>query len=293
MKKAIHDILAHTSSVTPVLFPKLVRCIAALLMGFMVFTMSPFSNAQQTATVHAPVCVEFDHSHANFTAILKKVVEGKKVNYRVLKKDADFLSRYLHDLSAVCKSDFSRFSSSQKLAFFINAYNAYTLKLIVTHYPIKSIQQISSGAGDAWHQPIVALNNLFGQNITLDYLENKVIRPRFKEPRIHFALNCASRGCPPLRAAAYTPKGLYQQLNDVTRAFMANRSENQYEAQKNVLRLSKLFKWYATDFGGEDQLAAFFIQYGPSEQAKVVQNAIESGTPPHLEFNAYDWDLNQ
>jgi hypothetical protein len=265
----------------------------ALMTGLGVLIMSPLNMAQSSAAPSASSCVEFDHSHANFTAILKKVVNGKKVNYRVLKKDVALLDAYLNELSAVCKSDFSRFSSQRKLAFFINAYNAYTLKLVVTHYPLKSIRQISTGTGDAWHQPIVALKNLFGRNITLDYLENKVIRPRFKEPRIHFALNCASRGCPPLRASAYTPKGLYPQLNNVTRAFLADGDANQYDARQNVLRLSKLFKWYATDFGGEDQLAAFFVPYGPPDAANAVQNTLESGTPPRLEYTAYDWDLNQ
>ena len=213
----------------------------------------------------------FDHGHANYDVLLKKHVSKGLVDYVGLKKDSTTLDSYLQSMAAVTKSEFKAWSREERLAFLINLYNAVTLKTILDHQPLKSTKDINGGSGP-WKDPLVPL---LGKTISLDALENEVIRPDFKAPRIHFALVCAAMGCPPLRKGAFTAAGLDAQLTEQTKAFLSQTTKNRRDG--STLYLSSIFDWYGGDFPG-----------GP---AKWVAPWLGEGSS--VKFTEYDWSLNQ
>jgi hypothetical protein len=167
------------------------------------------------------------------------------------------------------------------LAFWINLYNAATLDLVLDAYPIASIRDLDEGA--PWKREILAVQ---GRTLTLDAVENDVIRPAFREPRIHFALNCAARGCPPLRAEAYVPARLDAQLEEQARAFLADPARNRLEPDGG-LALSPIFEWYAPDFeAAAGSVAAWVRPYLPAPAPRA------RGEPPVVRYAEYDWSLN-
>ena len=155
---------------------------------------------------------EFGHTHAAYDALLKQFVADGRVDYQGLESDSSALDHYLDSIAAISEATFNAWTKPAQLAFLINLYNAATLKLIVDHYPIKSIKNIGSFFKGPWDQPVV---RLFGQTITLDNLEHDIIRKDYSEPRIHLALVCAAKGCPPLISEAYVAGRLDDQLDDL------------------------------------------------------------------------------
>lgn len=222
----------------------------------------------------------FDHSHKIFTEILQKNVEIKDkqslVNYKELKKSPSKLKEYLKSLTAVTKKTYESFTADQKLSFLINAYNAFTLKLIIDNYPLDSIKDIGSIFSGPWDKKFFTL---LEDNRTLNNIEHGMIRKKFSEPRIHFAVNCASIGCPSLATSAFTADNLEAQLEAAANNFMSNSSKNY--AKGNTLYLSKIFDWYGDDFknvGG-------FLEY-TKKRLKV------DGKVKHT-FLDYSWKLNE
>jgi hypothetical protein len=234
-------------------------------------------------------CKPFDQDHPGWTQFLKKWVKGNSLNYGGAKKSgAVLLKSYLADLEAVCKNDLKKWNKNQRLAFWINVYNAYTVKLILDNYPLKSIRKIGLLPGAAWREKAVSLKRLEGKNISLSYVENDIIRKRFKEPRIHFALVCASKGCPPIRSRAYTATKLNRQLEAQTKAFLNVKTHNRYHGSNGTLYLSRIFDWYKKDFGkDQDKLLAFIGKYIPE-----LRSDLEKGRNVGVEYLAYDWALN-
>lgn len=194
-----------------------------------------------------------------------------KVDYTGFKKDEAKLNRYLQKLADTpVQDDWSR---NEKLAYWINAYNAFTVKLIVKNYPVSSIRDLHNG--NPWKVEWIELG---GKTHTLDNIEHDIIRPKFNDPRIHFAVNCAAHSCPPLHNRAYTAGRLDQQLDQQTRQFINNPKYNQLSPDRIVL--SKIFEWYAQDF---DNLIDFLNQYAEveiTEDAKVA-------------YMEYSWKLNE
>ena len=141
--------------------------------------------------------------------------------------------------------EFNRWTQPQQLAFLINLYDAATLKLIVEHYPVKSIKDIGNFFKGPWKQEVVPL---LGKTVTLDYLEHGVLRKKYAEPRIHFAIVCAAKGCPPLRAEAFVADRLNEQLDDQGRVFLGPKEKNRWDTHARVLYLSPIFKWFSEDF---------------------------------------------
>ena len=209
-------------------------------------------------------------SHNTFDALLKKHVDTDGgVDYAGMKRDHAQLRTYLQTLqSAPPQKSWSR---AESLSYWINAYNAATLDLILDNYPLESIQDLDGGK--PWDVKRVKLGE---QTYSLNQIENDIIRPRYREPRIHFAVNCAAKGCPPLRNEAYTAAKLERQLEEQTRRFI-NNSQHQKLAG-NTLTVSKIFDWYGSDF---ENLQAFIGKYRdlPSD----VQ----------IQFGDYDWSLNE
>jgi hypothetical protein len=253
---------------------------------------------------------QFDHSHAAWTALLEKhvvLIDGGKasqVRYAELAKDRARLKAYLAGLSKVTAAEFRGWSKPQQMAFLINAYNAFTIEKILTRYPdIRSIWDFGSIIfGNPFKDRFFAL---LGKEGSLDRIEHETLRVKgvYDEPRIHFALNCASIGCPMLREEAYVAERLDAQLEEQARRFLADRSRNRFNVERRALEVSKVFDWYREDwerayrgFTGDvppiQSREAYFARY-----AKLLadspgdQKLIEDGKAP-IGFLDYDWSLN-
>jgi hypothetical protein len=228
----------------------------------------------------------FDHTHAPLDALLKANVANGMVNYKALKATPAPLAEYLKQSGAVTEANYKGFTRPQQLAFLINLYNAATLKLIVDHYPVKSIKDCGTLFKGPWKQVVVPL---WGQTVSLDHLEHEVIRPTFKEPRAHFALVCAAKGCPPLRAEAYTPEKLEAQLDDQGRVFLGTAAKNHVDTAKMKLFVSPIFDWYGGDFVEKaGSVEKFVLPFWP-EKDKAATSKGGFG----IEFTDYDWTLNE
>lgn len=225
----------------------------------------------------------FDHGHKEFTKLLtnntKKVGNQVFVNYAQIKKHPEQLLAYLEQLQAVSEEKFKKFSKKEQLAFWINAYNAYTIQIVIKNYPIKSIKNIGSFFSSVWSQDFISL---MGKKISLDDIEHETIRKQFKEPRIHFAVNCASMGCPSLLQEAFVSFRLDDQLDEAAANFLNNKAKNYYNKKEKTLYLSKIFKWYGADFNAK---------YGGYMNYLVKQKLAPKSAA--IEWLNYDWDLNE
>jgi hypothetical protein len=219
---------------------------------------------------------DFDHNHAAYDAVLKAYVDDGRVNYKALKADPNALDLYLDTLAGVSDAVFKAWTEEQQVAFLTNLYNAATLKLIIDHYPVKSIRDIGWFLKGPWDQPVV---RLFGKTITLNHLEHDILRKNYKEPRLHMALVCAARGCPPLRSEAYTPERLNAQLDDQSRIYLAGPSGLRIDRAQGEAHLSAIFKWYGGDF--------------PSIAVFTAKHSGQSIDGLKIRYLDYDWSLNE
>lgn len=244
----------------------------------------------------------FDHRHQAWTALLKRHVawlpggHESRVSYAGMKRDPAPLKSYLEALSAVSESEFNAWPKPRRLAFLINAYNAYTVDLILSRYPdLKSIRDLGSILSSPWKKRFFTL---LGQQRSLDDIEHGMIRVKgaYDDPRIHMAVNCASIGCPALRDEAYVEEQLDQQLEDQVQRFVSDRTRNRFNAQAGALEVSKIFDWYGDDFSrgyrGWGSVKSFFAQYAnllsddPAAQLRVREVRVP------VKFLDYDWALN-
>jgi hypothetical protein len=215
-----------------------------------------------------------------YAALLKNNVKNGVVDYQGFKREEARLDAYLEVLEKV---NTERLSKEEKFAFYVNAYNAWTIKLILSGYPgIESIKDLGSLFKSPWKKKICRID---GKVITLDDIEHNILRPRFKDPRVHFAVNCASKGCPPLLAEPFTGSHLEQQLNQVTRAFI--NDPGRYRLEGNTFFVSKIFKWFSEDFN--DDVVGFFMQYAEGDLKKKLAAGRERIKVKYLD---YDWSLN-
>ncbi len=211
-------------------------------------------------------------SHNDWDKLLRKYVSANgNVNYAGFKKDKTALKSYLKLLSDnPPKSSDSR---NKKLAYWINAYNAFTIDLIVENYPIKSILKLDGGK--TWYVKRITIG---GKKYSLSGIEKNILIGRFKEARIHFAINCAAKSCPPIMNRAWTAQNLNNNLDQATRNFINNQKFNQIK--KKSAKLSPIFDWYQADFGNVIQ---FINQY----------SATKMSTKAKLQYIDYNWDLNK
>lgn len=231
----------------------------------------------------------FDHSHAAWTSVLNRYVKDGFVDYAGLKKDgwAD-LGAYLRSLESVCRGHYDTWTREQKLAYWINAYNAYTVALIIEHYPLKSIRKIGLLPGAAFREEFIPLKGVRGKTLSLNDIENEILRKDFTEPRIHFAIVCASKGCPTLRSEAYQAADLDRQLDAAARAFVRDPAKNRFDTATRTLRLSSIFKWFREDFErAAKTLPEFVARYADEPTAAAIQ-----AESVRVEFLDYDWSLN-
>jgi hypothetical protein len=228
---------------------------------------------------------DFDQSHTLLDRTLKIHVQDRLVAYAALKANSTNLDEYLNQCAAVSKTDYGKWPEPQRLAFCINLYNASTLRLILDHYPVKSVKKIGGWFSGPWEEPAV---RLFGQTTTLDHLEHKMMRVEFNEPRLHFAIVCAARGCPPLRNEAYTAEKLEVQLADQGRSFLVDPTKNRVELKTGVVYLSPIFKWFEEDFARDaGTVLKFIAPYFPAD----VKRELNQGNL-RIKYTDYDWSLN-
>ncbi|HZF80092.1 MAG TPA: DUF547 domain-containing protein [Rubrivivax sp.] len=244
----------------------------------------------------------FDHSHTAWTALLKRHVvllrggQASQLRYAGMQADRADLKAYLESLSALPPEAFDGFTKAQQQAFLINAYNAFTVELILTRYPaLKSIKDLGGTFSSPWKGKWI---QLLGGRLSLDDIEHAMLRRRgvYDDPRVHFAVNCASVGCPMLREEAFVAERLDAQLEQQGQRFMADRTRNRWNGQRQRLELSKIFDWYGEDFrlghGGIASLAAFAARHAdlladaPADRDRIRSAAVE------IVFLDYDWALN-
>jgi hypothetical protein len=240
----------------------------------------------------------FDHDYKAWDALVKKHVrwlpdnKQSRVDYAGFARDRAALKQVLDALSAVPKAEFDAWSKAQRMAFLINAYNAFTVEVILTKWPdLKSIKELGLFNRGPWKNEFFTL---LGAKRHLDWIENEELRPKYAEPRVHAAVNCASIGCPALRSEPFTASKLESQLEDGMIRFMADRTRNRVAGGK--LEVSSIFKWFREDFerghAGFSRVEDVFARYAaqlsdkPDEQAKLRERALPV---THLD---YDWSLN-
>ncbi len=213
-----------------------------------------------------------DFDHSKWDAFLKQHVDQTgNVDYISIKEDESKLKEYLNQF--INTPPLKSWIKEEKLAYWINAYNAFTVKLIVDNYPLKSIKDIKA----PWDKKFIPIN---GELISLNYIEHEILR-KLNEPRIHFAINCASVSCPQLLNEAFTPKEINSQLNKVTSRFINNPAKNVISG--NRLQLSKIFQWFKEDFGQKDNSIIEFIN-----QYSLVKAKPDS----KINYLKYNWNLN-
>jgi hypothetical protein len=240
----------------------------------------------------------FDHTYAAWEALLKKHVKWlpdnkqSRANYKGFAADRADLKKVLESLSVVSMAQFTAFSKDQQQAFLINAYNAFTVEVILTKYPdIKSIKELGSFNRGPWKNEFFTL---LGDKRHLDWIEHEQLRPKYAEPRVHVAVNCASIGCPALFPEAFTAAKMDAMLEDGMRRFLGDRTRNKYEGGK--LQVSNIFKWFKEDFEkghkGFAKLEDVFAKYADllsADEAARSQIKAKSVSISHLD---YDWSLN-
>lgn len=244
----------------------------------------------------------FDHSHAAWSALLKRHVlvlrggQASQLRYAGMAAERAAPKAYLSALAAVDAQAFAAFSRPQQMAFLINAYNAGTVELVLTQYPrLVSIKDLGGFLSSPWKKAFVPL---LGRTRTLDDIEHDMLRApgRYDDPRIHFAVNCASVGCPALREEAFVADRLDAQLDEQTARFLADRSRNRWNTAEQRLEVSKIFDWYGEDFRaghrGIASLAAFLARHAdaladaPADRERIRAQRVS------ITYLDYDWALN-
>jgi len=234
----------------------------------------------------------FDHDYKIWNKILIDNVKensfSSSVNYSSIKSSPKQFNQFINTLESLNKSEFDSFSKKQKLAFLINAYNAFTVKLIVDNYPVKSIKDLGSFFSSPWKKRFF---RLFGKKTYLDKIEHKMIRKWFNEPRIHFAVVCASIGCPALKARAYTAELLESQLQVSANKFLKDLTRNRYNNKNKKLELSAIFKWYGDDFKSKYGSFQKFIANKITDDKLLIQKI--KNNELSISYLDYNWNLNE
>jgi hypothetical protein len=220
----------------------------------------------------ALVSSAFDQQHAAWTSLLRRYLHAGEVDYGRLKQNEGELDWYLRQLASVKPEEFEAFSREDRLAFRINAYNAYTVRMILDHYPVSSIRKIGLLPGSAFRSSFIPL---LGATVSLSDVEDSL--RAMGDPRIHFAIVCASRSCPELRGEAYRGADLDPQLEDAARRFLEDGRKNRH--QGSTLQVSSIFKWYRDDF----------VRAGGSLERYLARYGLRGA---QIEFLDYDWSLN-
>ena len=247
----------------------MIRKILPLLLIMLFFGLSERAYSSDT---------DFDHQYKNYGLILNDHVSDGRVDYGKLKTNKEVLELVLVEFAGVTKAEFDSWDKDKQLAYLINLYNAATLDLVTENYPVKSIKDI----GSPWDKNVVLLH---GNKISLNHLEHEIIRKDYKEPRIHFALVCAAKGCPVLISDAYTGSKLESQLNAVTKNFLSDSDKNRIDDASQVIVVSSIFDWFAGDFEAQSGSVTAFLAPYYSKKPEDLKSY-------QIKYTDYDWTLN-
>ncbi len=227
----------------------------------------------------------FDHSR--WADVLKEHVEDGWVDYAAIKKDTSQLSAYLADLA---RADLRKLDRNEQIALYVNAYNAFTVKLIIEYYPrLKSIKDIPDGifSRKRWKHKRWVIG---GRTYSLSEIEHDVLRSKFKDPRVHYALNCASISCPPLRGEPYEGERIDKQLDAAAKAFQINPKGLRLDRARRIMYLSRIYDWYRKDFEeAAGSVLRYVAQYAPRETAEFL---LANEKDLEIRYMDYDWLLN-
>jgi len=276
-----------------------------IISFFVTFFLCSTGNIMaQTAQDLTP----FDQNHTIFNKLLQENVKDAKVKYQGFIDSVEFVN-YLKTLNNISPDDFNTWTDSQKIAFWINSYNAFTIKAIIDHYPIQrsftlvgifyapknSILQIPGVWKKLQFQAV-------GQNVTLDHIEHGILRKEFNEPRIHAAINCASISCPDLRNEAYIADKIDKQLDDSSKNFVNSKTKGVLiDKNESKIKVSKIFKWFGDDFFSnyhkqefndksdkQNGTLGFIYKYINDDEKIFLLNSNYK-----LKYMSYDWSLNE
>jgi hypothetical protein len=248
------------------------KTIFALMISAMIAAVLLGSTPQLAAEVKI--------DNKIYAELLARYVKSGRVDYKGFKADETRLDEYLNILAQVRPDELSH---DERFAFYINAYNAWTIKLILSGYPgIKSIKELGNLFSSPWKKKIAAID---GKMLSLDEIEHDILRPTFKDPRVHFAINCAAKSCPPLISEPYSGIELNRQLDENARNFINSLPNNYLEG--DTLWTSMIFKWFSEDFNQD--IIGFFLKYA-NEQLKAALNAPQRHI--QVKYLNYDWSLN-
>lgn len=246
------------------------------------------SNAAAPRVSTAP----FDHSHAMWTEVLAEHVQGDRFDYAALKKEPKLLEDYLAALRGVTPAELAKRTKDERYAFWINAYNAFTIKKIVDNYPLDSINDLSKAFGlkSVFDDEFIAMRahhpDGADDDLSLNDIEHGILRPVFKDARVHAAVNCASYSCPPLLNRAFIAKDLDKTLDARMRAFLADTKRNRWNAEKERFEHSEIFDWFSEDFERDAKtVRAYLARFAPEGIAPKLAKA-------KLKSIDYDWSLN-
>ena len=260
---------------------------------------SPILLAVVVALSPIPVAAQDLPDHSTFVAVLSANLHNGLVDYSAIRGDRTGLDNYIDELGSTSATAVNAAPRKTQLAFWINAYNACTMRLIVDHYPIEKRTGLGSIVNRVRGMPANSIRQIpetfshefcpvAGEERSLDEIEHEIIRP-MGEPRIHFAVNCAARSCPVLAAAPYTGEHLDAQLDAAVARLVANPAHYSLEREgRPIVHLNKVLDWYKDDFGGEDGVLSFLLPYLSESDRKYI----ESNDGTRLEFEHYDWTLN-
>lgn len=234
-----------------------------------------FFSVECLGTVLKPVSGRKPPDHAIWENVLQHHVDDNGfVNYKLIQQNPSELNRYLNLLGSSHPE--KAWSEAEQKAYWINAYNAFTIKLIVDHYPIKSIKTIGKERS-TWDKKFIKIeNNMY----SLNDIEHQKLLKAFKDPRIHFVINCASISCPKLMRYAFQPGKLDEQLNQAAKAFINNTAKN--AITRSSLTISPVFEWYVADFTENQSLIEYINQY----------STIRVAPDAKINYTPYNWNLN-
>ncbi len=236
----------------------------------------------------------FDQTYKAYQNVLQNYVKNEFVDYLKLKENRANLDSFINQLAGTTKKQLKNMSRNEQLAYWINAYNGITLRSIIDHYPVSSIQNINGvWTQNKWH--------VAGKELTLDFIEHKIVRPTYKDARIHFALNCASIGCPPLYNQPFTGNTVDSLLDIVASQFVHNKKRHNIDYKNHLIITTELFSWFWEDFvrnfndikfknssDVENAVLNFTYKYlNDTEKAKFQTDANWK-----ISFTPYDWSLN-
>lgn len=212
-----------------------------------------------------------------FDSLLQKNVDKTgRVDYQSLKNNETLLDNYLAYIQN--NEPTKDWSSNKKKAFWINTYNAYTIKIILNNYPLKSIRDIKIDGKTAWKIPFVKVGQ---KRYTLDQIEHEILRKKFNDPRIHVGINCASVSCPRLWNFAFTEDNIAYSLDNLMKVFINDTTRN--KISKNNVALSEIFNWFSKDFIKNGTIISYLNTYA----------AIKISEKASIKYLTYDWSLNK